>query len=789
MRITVRLVCMILLLQTISIYAQSSIPKREFRGAWIATVANIDWPVRGASTASQKQALITILDGLKAVNINAIMFQVRPECDALYQSSIEPWSYWLTGIQGQAPNPFYDPLKFAIEETHKRGMELHAWLNPYRVERIVGNYPTSSSHVSIKHPEWTFTKGSVKILDPGIPAVRDYVVSVIMDIVNRYDVDGIHFDDYFYLDGMGNEDVFTFAAYNPGNLSLGDWRRDNVNRLVKMINDNIKALKPHVKWGISPRGIWRPGYPAGITGNDNYNSIYCDAMAWLRAKTIDYINPQLYWVFGGPQDYGKLMPWWADSAGVNNRHMYVGHAVYRINSGTGPFNAAEVPKQIRLNRTDNDCQGSVLYNTNTTLGNPLGFYDSLKILYKNPALPPVMNWKDQVKPNPPVNLRYAKLADVREDGLLWNAPSAAADGETASRYAVYRFYSQTVQTNDLENSDNINNIVGTTNTRVKSPDSQNTMYFAVTSIDRNNNESSISNIIPVQITIPAKPLVFLPADLAVNQRDTIFFSWENSARSNYNRLQVASDINFTNLIVNHNNIVDTFKTVTGFKGLTTYYWRITASNLAGESVYSEIRSFTTGFPAPPQLLLPVDLSVDQTLTPILVWNKSKSATQYRILVADGLSIIPSQTVVDTVVSDSSVTLKKLKENKIYTWSVMASNSFGSSLLAGSFKFKTGISSALAMDDESVPSPLVLNQNYPNPFNPATKIEFIIPKDGFTVIKIYNMLGQIVGELVNRNLAAGSYSVEFSADNLPSGLYVYQLQSGSGMLSRKMILLK
>jgi len=789
MRRIVYLINIIVLVNSTTILPQSSSPKREFRGAWIATVTNIDWPTQGASTASQKQALINILDGLKAVNINAVMFQIRSECDALYNSTIEPWSYWLTGVQGQAPNPFYDPLQFAIEESHKRGIELHAWFNPYRVERSVGNYPTASNHISKTHPEWTFTKGTVKILNPGIPQVRDYVLSVIMDVVNRYDVDGINFDDYFYLEGMGTEDAATYASYNPGGLSLADWRRNNVNMLVQMIHDNIQLVKPNVKWGISPAGIWRSGYPAGTSGNDNYSVIYCDAMAWLRAKSIDYINPELYWKFTGPQDYGKLMPWWADSAAVHDRHMYVGHAVYRIASGTGPFDAAEVPKQIRLNRTDQDCQGSVLYNTNTTLSNPLGFYDSLKVLYKNPAIPPVMSWKDQVKPNPPSNVRYDKLADARGDGLFWNAPSAASDGDIASKYVVYKFATSTVQPSDLENSSNLNNIVGTTYAEIKTENVSQTMYVAVTSLDRNNNESDLSVVIPVQITIPVNPLIISPADLAVNQRDTIKFIWENTAHSNYNRLQIATDENFTNLIVNQNSIVDTFKTVTSLKGLTTYYWRITASNLAGESIPSDARSFTTGFPVPPQLLLPTNQSYLSTITTKLVWKKSNTALRYRLQIAEGLTILPSITILDTVITDTSLIVNKLKDKKFYTWSVKAINDFGSSALADVFKFNTGTPSGIREKDESLPISYLLNQNYPNPFNPTTKISFSILENGYTVIKIYNLLGQQVEELINKYLAAGFYFTEFNAEKYPSGIYIYVLQSGSHILSKKMMLIK
>ena len=314
------------------------------------------------------------------------------------------------------------------------------------------------------------------------------------------------------------------------------------------------------------------------------------------------------------------------------------------------------------------------------------------------------------------------------------------------------------------------------------------MYFGVTALDKNNNESDISAIIPVQITIPSKPIVISPAELAVNQRDTIKFVWENTAHSNYNRLQIASDPNFNDLIVNQNNIVDTFKTVTGFKGLTTYYWRITASNLAGESVYSNERSFTTGFPVPPQLLLPADTSRGVSLTPTLVWQKSNSATKYKLIVAEGLSIIPSKTIVDTDVTDTLFILSTLKGNTIYTWSVGAMNTYGFSGFAIVFKFQTAAPSDVAQN-ESIPTSYVLNQNFPNPFNPTTRISFSIPENGFTVIKIYNLLGQQVGELMNKELVAGVYSTEFNSGNYPSGIYIYILQSGSHILSKKMMLIK
>ncbi|HMB92728.1 MAG TPA: family 10 glycosylhydrolase, partial [Rhodothermales bacterium] len=266
--------------------------KYEFRGAWIATVINLDWPNSPTSSTQAQQAqLITMLDELKESGINAVLFQVRSEADAMYASEIEPWSYWLTGEQGVAPDPFYDPLAFAIEEAHKRGMELHAWFNPYRAVRGSG-YPNAPSHVSVEHPEWILTLGGLQVLDPGLPDVRDHNARVIADVARRYDIDGVHFDDYFYPyppNQITNEDDATFAAHNRGFTNRGAWRRDNVNLFVAQVYDSLQVIRPSASFGISPFGIWKNGVPSGITGLDAYNVIYGDAVAWLDAQIIDYV--------------------------------------------------------------------------------------------------------------------------------------------------------------------------------------------------------------------------------------------------------------------------------------------------------------------------------------------------------------------------------------------------------------------------------------------------------------------------------------------------------------------
>jgi uncharacterized lipoprotein YddW (UPF0748 family) len=288
-------------------------PKRDLRGAWVSTVSNIDWPSSRTLTTAQQQAeLVNILNTLAATGINTVYLQVRPEADALYASGIEPWSYWLTNAQGTAPSPLWDPLAFAITEAHARGMELHAWLNPYRAKQST---PTlAPNHVAILHPDWTFVSGTLTMLNPGLPEVRTYVTQVIADIATRYDVDGIHFDDYFYPSGMGTQDNTTYTANNPGSIAtIQDWRRNNVNQLIAKVYDTLSVINAannrNVIFGVSPFGIWKSGTPPGIIGSSSYNDMYCDPIAWMQAGKVDYIAPQLYWKITGPQDYNALSKW------------------------------------------------------------------------------------------------------------------------------------------------------------------------------------------------------------------------------------------------------------------------------------------------------------------------------------------------------------------------------------------------------------------------------------------------------------------------------------------------
>ncbi len=482
-------------------------PKHEFRGAWIATVVNLDWPgVRGNGARivdTQKAQLATMLDKLQAAGVNAVFFQVRPEADALYDSPYEPWSYWLTGRQGAPPNPFYDPLAFAIAEARKRGMELHAWFNPYRAVRGSG-YPNHSSHVSRQHPEWTLSIGNLTVLNPGLQEARDYIATVIADVARRYDIDGVHFDDYFYPyppNQIGTQDWATFNSDSRGFFSIADWRRDNINLFVAQVADSVRAIRPSVKFGVSPFGIWKNRVPAGIVGLDAYNVIYGDAIAWLEAGTVDYLAPQLYWAFGGGQDYAKLAPWWAARVAEAGRHLYVGHGLYRSDRATFSntlFSEREVPRQVRFNRARDDIQGSVFFRAkNITVFSSKGFADTLRTdLYRNPALTPPMDWKDRTAPGAPGELTYA-LTGADGVRLSWAAPDASAP--EARRYAVYRMRSPTPPPPAFA-MDDPNNLVAVTgetsfvDTRGMLAGADPLHYF-VTAVSANSIESAASNVV------------------------------------------------------------------------------------------------------------------------------------------------------------------------------------------------------------------------------------------------------------------------------------------------------
>jgi len=772
-----------------SCFAQADPPKREFRAAWIATVVNLDWPANPTTgTVAQKEELITLLDELKDVGINVVIFQVRPECDALYDSPYEPWSYWLTGSQGSPPSPYYDPLEFAIEEAHARGMELHAWFNPYRSVREEGTYTLSPDHIYSEHPEWHFKKNDLIMLDPGIPDVREYVAGIITDVVRRYDIDGVHFDDYFYpYEGTTNsDDQETWDAYKGDFTNRGDWRRNNVNTLVSMVYDSVQATKPYVKFGISPFGI-RKNSDAGTSGLDAYSTIYCDAVAWLNERTVDYLAPQVYWAFERPEaPYGDLVPWWASV--MNGLHLYVGHGAHNLISTNsfpvGNWPASELGDQIRFNRDQQGVKGSVFFRADIIVSNAKNFSDSLKLdHYRYPALLPVMDWKDIVPPNEPQNLAYAQNESNGVFSLQWDLPFQATDGDSASRYVVYRFEEAPL----IEDLELPQYILDVTNKRSFSPpipeENQDQFYFLVRALDRNYNESFPSNVITV--TPPDKPTLVMPADGAKNQSDTTLLSWSVVDQAGAYTVEVAADNQFESIVLTE-SVLDTQASVTGLEGLSTYYWRTKTGNAAGHSDYSQAYSFTTGFPVAPELSFPRSGTVNIPLEMTFEWYPADSADVYRYQLGTSSFFQEGTVILDTVVTDTSVTISGLDDYTRYYWRVSASNEYGSSNFSEVWALRTVTS---IFEDQNQPLSFKLGQNYPNPFNPVTTIDFSVARAGYTSLIIYNVLGQKVATLVDGTVPAGVHQARFDASSLPTGIYIYRLVQGNKVQVRKMMVLK
>ncbi|RRB10780.1 glycoside hydrolase family 10 protein [Larkinella knui] len=479
-------------------------PKREFRAVWIATVDNIDWPsVRGMPADSQRAEFIAMLDQHQRAGINAVVVQIRAAADAFYAKSTEPWSFWLTGQQGRAPVPFYDPLEFMIRETHDRGMEFHAWFNLDRAT-YSKNSTVTSDHISLRKPEWMLQYGGRKLFNLGLPEVRNYVTSIVTNIVRNYDVDGIHFDDYFYPYGIAGQvirDEVTYKTYFNG-MNLANWRRENINQLILQLRDSIRALKPYVKFGVSPFGVWknRSQDPEGSQttgGLTSYFDLYADTRKWIREGWIDYIAPQVYFSTDFQKvPYRLLVDWWIKNG--FNRHLYIGQGAFRINRSTPRDrawnNPEETPTQLRYNRQFPQIHGSIFFSSRSLTDNLNGVRDSLLTdFYRYPALIPPMPWKD---PEPPLSPKDLKATPTPEGvELFWQEPGPAPDGDKARYYVVYRF-----EKKEKINTEDPTRILAicvgerTTHFIDRTAGSDKRYVYVVTSFDRLHNESAPNQV-------------------------------------------------------------------------------------------------------------------------------------------------------------------------------------------------------------------------------------------------------------------------------------------------------
>ena len=410
MRFTLSILCVGLFLFT---KAQPNIHDKnvfEFRGVWVATVENIDWPSkRGLSNPAQKEEFIALLDRHQKNGMNAIIMQVRPSGDAIYPSTLEPWSEYLMGTQGLPPSPFYDPLEFMIAETHKRGMEFHAWINPYRAVFNVKKSSIAPSHITRIHPEWFLTYGDKKYFNPGLPQVWQHTNRIVRDLVSRYDIDAIHMDDYFYpyrIAGKEFPDEKTYQQYSRG-LSKDDWRRSNCDTIVKQLYATIHQIKPGVGFGISPFGIWRnkskdPRGSDTKAGQTNYDDLYADILLWLEKGWVDYIAPQIYWEHDHPLvNYDTLIQWWNKNS--YGKNLYIGHGMYKAGTSSAWRDKNEMPYQIKKMRALENTNGSIYFSSSSFNNNINNWNDSLQQnYYQKPALLPSLPWLVQYKVETPV---------------------------------------------------------------------------------------------------------------------------------------------------------------------------------------------------------------------------------------------------------------------------------------------------------------------------------------------------------------------------------------------------
>ncbi|WP_017541903.1 glycoside hydrolase family 10 protein [Nocardiopsis halophila] len=472
-------------------------PKRQMRAEWIASVVNIDWPSEpGLSPDEQRRELDALYDQAQADGLNAVFVQIRPTADAFWPSPHEPWSEWLTGEQGRDPG--YDPLAYAVEEAHERNLEFHGWFNPYRVAMHDDPGRLTGDHPARENPDWVFSYGGRLYYDPGVPEVREFVVEAMMDAVENYDLDGVHFDDYFYPYPSGGQelpDTDTFAEHGRGFDDIEDWRRDNVDLLVKEMDQAVHAAKPHVKFGISPFGIWRNASsdPEGsdTSGFESYSGIYADSRRWVREGWVDYINPQVYWEIGlSVADYAVLVPWWAETVEGTGVHLYIGQAAYKAGNDGAWSDPQELSRHLDLNREHPEVLGDVYFSATSLQTNARAAMDRVvEDHYGSPALVPV---KEDLGGRAPWRPRVVD-AEPGEDGTELTVRPHWHSSPTY--YAVYGFDGKPNPHDRWCGLKDPRNMIGTVRasdegeTVFTAPDDDGGRTYYVTALDRLHHES------------------------------------------------------------------------------------------------------------------------------------------------------------------------------------------------------------------------------------------------------------------------------------------------------------
>jgi uncharacterized lipoprotein YddW (UPF0748 family) len=612
---------------------QAQPPKREVRATWLSTVWRLDWPAATVPVAtgnnetarenvrtSQKNGLLAILNKLQAANFNTVFFQIRGMSDAFYHSQYEPWSQYLSDVRGADPG--WDPLAYIIEEAHTRGIEVHAWLNPYRYSTSAeshGNLPTDYAAL---HPDWLLDYGSyTKILNPGMPEVRQRICDVVADIITHYDVDGIIFDDYFYVEGISNAlDNAQYQAYNPSGLSQADWRRDNVNRMVRDVQARINSLKPYITFGIGPAGVAASNAsvaakygvdPPPVGADWQYGGIYSDPLAWLSDGSIDYISPQLYWAIGSGTDYSRLSPWWAKIANLFGRHYYSSNTSSYSNAVT------ELPAEVQVNRDAdlNGTTGAVFFRTNNLAQTAL---NALKTnSYQYPALRSAYGWKTA-----PTQTLVDNLA-LSGQNLTWNYT------DNSVRYSIYAV--PNANRNDADafaSSKYLQGIAYSKNYTLPAGINASTHKIAVAVYDRYGNEFP-SRVLGETTTSLAAVQLTYPANNAENMVLPALFTWNSTNGADYHVWELSANADFTQPIASRETADAVFNSglQSNIKENTTYYWRVKSLKANALLAVSEVRSFNgTKF----KLISPADAATNVSMSPEFSWMNIGAGATYTL---------------------------------------------------------------------------------------------------------------------------------------------------------------
>ncbi|MDR4988857.1 MAG: family 10 glycosylhydrolase [Bacteroidales bacterium] len=692
MNILFRYFCFLLCIFSLNIVranTDAGEPMREFRAVWLTSVWNIDWPhSTSVSAQAQKNRLVTMLNTLQATNINAVLFQVRPNADALYQSAYEPWSQWITGTRGQAPG--YDPLAFLIQEAHKRGIEVHAWLNPYRFENTAGQYSGMPGDYSQTHPELIFTHNNRTFFDPGRPGTTQLIKSIIADLVENYDLSGIVFDDYFYPSGIPLSadqetfDSFTTEAlealilpYYP-TITRGNFRRASVNNMIKEVHDTIKAIDPHMIFGVSPAGIysmqasaaanWGTTLPQGIIGADNWATIFCDPLAWLHDGSVDYLSPQLYWPIGGNQDYLTLVEWWGQECESKGRHAYPSIGTYRLPTGLknesdinalypmqdeylrkklsyklGDYRAEkieytleEIENQILANRnnTGNNVFGSIFYSTRDLTSRVPSLAPFLADgVYAQKAVPQLLDWMVPVAPGAP------EISEIAATAIDPELAAISIINSPARQFLVYGW--EEPPSGQNKNNPGYMQMVFGKNMALFYPENKN--YFAVSELLPNKQIGNFSE--PAAWEYLAPPTIISPDNTQICHGE--LFTWTAVNNSDGYQVVIANheqqdSIVFTSPMLEDNN----FSLESGLiEGQQDYLFRIRA--MAGAAVsYSLPGYFSTGYPSKTHLITPADGEEEVDMNAFFEWSAVPGAQHYHLQVATDDSFGDTYLVID-----------------------------------------------------------------------------------------------------------------------------------------------